>query len=125
MLYEGDWLIVRAMRRKNGSLPAVEWYESLASKGVGQFLASAQVMETSVRSGRSAAGRSEKVRISRTGLYELKVTKPASTPPHLRALYIRVDKTLWVANGFTKQKNELEKSDVLLGDSIVEEWRSR
>lgn len=113
---------MRAMRRRNGSLPAVEWWKDLKEKGKGQFLAAAKTIETTLRSGRPPAGRAEKVQISKQGLWELKVTKPGSTPPHLRVLYLREGRTLWAANGFTKKTNELTHQDVNLSDGITSEW---
>ena len=123
LLYQGDWLTVRAMRRRNGHLPAVEWWDGLNEKGKGQFLAAAKTIETTLRSGRPPAGRAEKVQISKLGLWELKVTKPGSTPPHLRVLYVREGQTLWAATGFTKKTNELATKDVETGDTITSEWK--
>ncbi len=121
-LFEGDWLTIRAMSRRNGKMPAAEWYDSLNDKGKGQFLAAARTVETTLQSGRPPAGRAEQVKISKQGLWELKITKPGSSAPHLRMLFKREGTTLWAAVGFTKQKNRLEKGDAQLGDSVTEEW---
>jgi hypothetical protein len=123
-LYRGDWLTIRAMRRKNGAMPAAEWYDSLEDKGQIQFLSAAKILETSLRYNRPPAGRAEKVAGSRTGLWEMRVTPKGGTAPHLRVLYVREGNTLWAAMGFTKQKNALAKSDITMGDNICREWRN-
>lgn len=85
-------------------------------------MAAATIIETTLRSKRPPAGRAEKVIGSACGLWELKVTKPGSTPPHLRLLYLRRGRTLWAATGFTKQKNKLEPRDIDAGDAVAREW---
>lgn len=122
VLYEGEWLTIRAMRRRNGRLPAVEWWGSLDKRGRAKFLAAAAVVETTLRTGRPPAGRLEKVAGSEVGLLELRVTPKGGRPPHLRLLVLRQRQTLWAANGFTKQKNQLERADVELGERIASEW---
>jgi|DewCreStandDraft_2_1066082.scaffolds.fasta_scaffold11069_1 hypothetical protein len=122
VLYEGEWLCIRAMRRQNGRLPAVEWWGSLDTRGRAKFLAAAAVVENTLRAGRPPAGRLEKVVGSEVGLLELRVTPKGGRPPHLRLLVLRRGRTLWVANGFTKQKNQLERADVKLGERIASEW---
>lgn len=103
-------------------MPAKEWAEGLDNRGTGQLLAAATVIETTLRSGRPPAGRAESVRASKLGLWELKVTKPGGTPPHLRVLYVRRRTTLWAANGFTKQTNELSIQDIRQAERILKEW---
>lgn len=103
-------------------MPAVGWWEGLAPQGKAKFLAAAKVVETTLRAGRPPAGRLEKVRASRLGLLELRVTPKGGSPPHLRVLVLRRAGTLWAANGFTKQKNELGRADIELGERIAGEW---
>lgn len=122
ILFQGDWLTIRAMRRPNGALLAKEWFDGLDEQGQAKVLAAGKILETTLRSGRPPAGRAEKVTTSRTGIWELKVTKPGSTPPHLRLFYLRKGRTLWAACGFTKQKNRLTAREVEAGDRIAEEW---
>ncbi len=124
VLFDGDWLTVRAMRLPNGSMPAKDWHDTeLGEKGTGQFLAACKVLETSFRSARPPAGRWETIPTSKHRLHELKVTKPGSTPPHLRALGFRDHQTVWLACGFTKTKNKLKKQEIEQGDSITSAWR--
>ncbi|HXF36349.1 MAG TPA: hypothetical protein VNO17_04115 [Actinomycetota bacterium] len=111
------------MRRRNGHMPAVEWWQSLDNRGKGQFLAAAKIVENTLQRGRPPAGRLDKVAGSKVGLLELRVTMSGATPPHLRLLVLRQGRTLWAAYGFTKQKNHLEKKELKLGERIAREWR--
>lgn len=122
LIYAGEWLTIRAMRRRNGTLPAKEWADGLDKKGRGQLLSAAAIMETTLRAYRPPAGRAEQVKASEMGLWELRVTKAGSTPPHLRLLFLRRGQTLWAAHGFTKQQNKLAARDIAQGDSIALEW---
>lgn len=122
VIYAGATLTIRAMRRRNGSLPAKEWADNLNNQGRGQLLAAARIIENTLLRGRPPAGRAEQVVGSAVGLWELKITKPGSTAPHLRLLYVRKGQTLWAATGFTKQKNRLTKQDISLAEGIAAEW---
>ncbi len=123
-LFTGTWLRVRPMQLPGGSQPARVWLDGLPASQLARFLAVCQAVETSLRSNRPAAGRTEKVKNSSEGLIELKITKPGGTPPHLRAFYIRDGRALWVTHGFTKTTNKLRASDIAEGDSIAKRWRS-
>lgn len=124
ILYKGEWLTIRAMRRRSGQLPARQWRDGLDKVGLAKFLSAAANVENSLHSNRPAAGgRTDPVKGSRMGLHELRVTPPGKKGgPHLRVLYIRRGRTLWAANGFTKQKNKLERKDVNAAETIVKEW---
>lgn len=121
-IFVGDSISVRAMARPDGSMPACDWVSSLDSRGKGQLIAVCRVMDHSITSGRPPAGRSGPVHVSRCGLHELKVTAPGGSGPHLRLLYLRLENTLWVADGFKKQKNRLSRADVLRTDNVAREW---
>ena len=43
-------------------------------------------------------------------------------PPHLRAFFLRRQRTLWLAVGFTKQKNKLQAQEIAAGDNVAAEW---
>lgn len=122
VLFKGEWLTIRAIRRRNGRMPAVEWWESIDKKGRARFLAAAEIVQNTLRSGRPPAGRLDKVQTSRVGLLELRVTPQGATPPHLRVLVVRRGATLWAASGFTKQRNKLSRQDIQLAEGIVSEW---
>lgn len=122
-LYRGEWLRVRAMTLPNGKRPAKDWLAGLNDKGRGQFLSACEALQTSLRSGRPPAGRTEKVANSSEGLFELRVTKAGGSPPHLRAFFVRERQTLWVTHGFTKTSNKLKSSDIEHGESIARRWR--
>lgn len=123
ILYQGSWLTVRAITLPGGGRPATDWHTSLDKRGRGQFLAACRALETALSAGRPPAGRAEKVKGSSEGVWEFRVTKKGSTPPHLRAFFVREQRTLWVASGITKQKNKLQSGDIARADSIVAKWR--
>lgn len=106
-------------------MPAVEWFNGLDKRGKGQTLAAFAVLESSLRSNRPLAGRAESVKTSKTGIWELRVTKKGGTAPHLRALFIRRGQTIWLAHGFTKQSNDLSPMDISAGERIAAEWSDR
>lgn len=122
LLFEGERFRLRAIRRPNGRMPAKEWVDELDDKGAGQLLAALQILDTTLSSGRPPAGRAEKVKDAKYDLWELKITKPGSSPPHLRLLYVREGRTLWAAHGFTKQKSKLESKDIRRAESVVAQW---
>jgi putative component of toxin-antitoxin plasmid stabilization module len=123
VLYPGEHFVIRAMTRRNGRRPAKEWLQSLEKAHRGRFLAAAQIMENTLRSGRPPAGRAGKIATSREGLWELRVTPQGGDPPHLRLTYLRDGNTLWAATGFTKTTNELETSDIRQADNVTRDWR--
>ena len=122
ILYLGDWLLIRAMRRANGDLPAREWFEGMDERMRGRFRAAAEIVERSLQIGRPTAGRTSVVRESSQRLQELRITPKGSTPPHLRLFFLRRDRVLWVTHGFTKQSNSLPRHEIGLGDRIAAEW---
>src|SRR5947209_1057048 len=118
-----DGLEIRAMER-NGKYPAKEWADGLDKAMTGKLLAVAQLVANSIREGRPAVagGRWCKVKNSRSGLMELRVTAPGGRAPHLRLLFIREGAVLWAAHGFTKQKNQLQPADIAAGDAVATAW---
>jgi phage-related protein len=110
------------MRRRNGRYPAKVWVDGLDKKGYALFQVAAKITETNFASGRPG-DRAEKVKASSEGLWELKVTKPGSTPPHHRMLFVREGDTLWATHGFTKKSNELPQSEIDTGERIALEWK--
>jgi phage-related protein len=114
ILYLGDWLLIRAMRRANGDLPAREWFEGMDERMRGRFRAAAEIVERSLQIGRPTAGRTSVVRESSQRLQELRITPKGSTPPHLRLFFLRRDRVLWATHGFTKQSNSLPRHEIEL-----------
>ena len=122
VLYDSEWLTVRAIRRANGQLPAKDWFDGLDDRGKARFLARVANVENSWRSGRPPGDAIAKVLNSTADLWELRVTPKGGTAPHLRVLYIREGQTMWAAYGFTKQSNDLKKQDIARGDHVAAEW---
>jgi hypothetical protein len=116
-----DGLEIRAMER-NGKFPTKEWADGLDKAMFGKLLGVAQLVANSIGQGRPPAGRWCKVKNSREDLMELRVTAPGGRAPHLRMLFVREGNVLWAANGFTKQKNELQAADVAAGDALATAW---
>lgn len=119
VLYSGDWLTARAMRRSNGTLPAADWADALDSRGQGQVKAAFAVLENTLRSNRPPAGRAVEVY---KPVWELRVTKAGGTPPHHRLFYVRARRTVWVTHGFTKQSNKTPQREISKAVQIYEEW---
>lgn len=122
MLWDGEWLKVRAMRKANGRSPAQEWLDVADATSQGRFLAAMKVIETSWRSGRQVPDRVSPLEASKQGLSEIRLTPKGSKAPHLRALGKRDGQTLWVATVFKKQTNQLKKKDINQGDLVAEDW---
>lgn len=110
------------MRRRNGSYPAKEWVDGLDKRGQALFQVAAKITETNFQSGRPG-DRAEKIKTSTAGLWELKVTKPGSTPPHHRMLFVREGDVLWASHGFTKKTNKLPQAEIDAGERIAAEWK--
>ncbi|MGH8910656.1 MAG: type II toxin-antitoxin system RelE/ParE family toxin [Egibacteraceae bacterium] len=119
-----SWLIVRFMRRCDGSMPAKEWFDGLTGKGRGQVLAALAVLDVGLSSGRSPAGRATKLQGSREKLHELRPTKKGGKPPHLRVLFVREGRAIWLAHGFTKRSNDLKARDLAAAETVAREWRA-
>jgi phage-related protein len=122
LLWQGDRFEIRAMKRQNGRYPARDWVDGLDKKGVALFYVAAKITETNFESGRPG-DRAEKVKTSSAGLWELKVTKPGSSPPHHRMLFVREGDTLWATRGFTKTTNKLPQAEIDTGERIAAEWK--
>lgn len=121
-LWRGEHFEIRAMKRRNGSQPAREWVHGLDKKGRALFEVAAKITEVNFLSGRPG-DRAEKIEASSQGVWELKVTKPGSSPPHHRMLFVRQGNVLWATHGFTKKSNKLPQSEIEAGDRITAEWR--
>lgn len=122
LLWEGERFEIRAMRRQNGSYPAKEWVGGLDKKGRALLEVAAKITETNFLSGRPG-DRTEKIEASSEGLWELKVTKPGSSPPHHRMLFVRQGNVFWATHGFTKKSNKLPQKEIDTGDRIAAEWK--
>ncbi|MGA9762401.1 MAG: hypothetical protein WBQ14_08265 [Gaiellaceae bacterium] len=127
-LYRGNTIVIRAMHRRNGAMPAKEWLNGLEARFKARFLAAARAIETSERIGRPA-GRITKLKMSKQGLSEIHITNRGSSAPHLRAFGCWEGRdrdginTLWIASGVSKKSNKLRSRDIDNADAIADEWR--
>jgi hypothetical protein len=122
LLWRGERFEIRAMQRRNRSYPAKEWVDGLDKKGSALFQVAAKITETNFQTGRPG-DRAEKIKSSSAGLWELKVTKPGSTPPHHRLLFVRERDVHWATHGFTNTSNKLPQAEIETGDRIAAEWK--
>lgn len=122
ILWCGEWMIVRAMRTRNGRMPAKEWFADLSKAERGRALACFRNVENSWKSGRPTGDRVGRVAGASCPILELRVTPRGGTPPHLRCMFIRRQNTMWVATGFTKQTNRLSRRDIAAADRVTAEW---
>lgn len=121
LLYHGTFLQIRAMRRRNGTLPAKAWFDDLDPKDVVKLEVAAKMVETNLQLKRTVPGRLDMLDTD-PRLLEIKVTRPGAGPPHLRMLGVRRENTLWIANGFSKQTNKLDARDIAEAVRITREW---
>jgi hypothetical protein len=121
LLWFGEGYEIRAMQRANGRRPALEWVNNLDEKGFARFKAAATNVANSFRSGRRGP-RAEKIKTSRQGLWELRVTPRGGRAPFLRLLFRRDRNVLWATHGFSKQSNDIKPADIERGDRIAAEW---
>jgi hypothetical protein len=116
-------LVLRAMRLSSGEMPAMDWYNSLEKKGIGQVQAVVSILETSFLSGRPPAGRSCMLPRSRNQLMEVRVTASgAGRGPHLRLFAVRRRMRLYAAFGITKTSNKLKPADIEAAERNADNW---
>ncbi len=107
-----------AIETAPGLFPAHEFIESLDDVGKRDFLVAARILATTIATGRPPAGRSERIRGSSTGLYELRVTPRGRRGPHARLLYVRDGNAIRCARGVLKRER-LARRDIQLADHDV------
>jgi hypothetical protein len=114
------------MRLSTGEMPALDWYNSLERKGIGQVQAVISILESSFLSGRPPAGRSCMVPGSRNHLMEIRVTADgAGRGPHLRLFAMRRRMQLHAAFGITKKSNKWKPRDIEAAERIADKWVDR
>lgn len=121
VLYRGSWLTIRAVRKRNGRMPAKEWYENdLEVRDQTRFQAAARMFQEDLLSGRRS-GRMTTVTDSRHRLTEFRITPGGGRGPHLRMLGIIDGQTVWVAHGFKKQTNRMNRQDIDKADGVMDD----
>lgn len=120
-ILEVEGLTLRAMSDSRGRYPAKEWCEGLTKRGKAQLLSRLEQMAVSIRLGRPLILASRMAE-SQAGLWEMRITHPGGTPPHLRLFFIRKGNTLWAAGGISKQKNKIKKQDWNRAENTALHW---
>jgi hypothetical protein len=104
--------------------PALEWFAALERNTRGQFLALAQLMDRAHRGGFRYSGRVTKMRGSRVGLLELRVTPPGGVSPHVRVFGVLRGDTVWLTFGYTKRDRKLDTAVVARAERLVQRWEA-
>lgn len=118
IIYRGDHLTIRAVRRRNGSMPAKEWFATLDPKLQVRVHATARVLENSWRVDRPDPEKWSKVR--GYDLWEFRATSKKAQPS-LRFYGAREGQTMWAAIGIAKKSQKTKRSDATLALRVLEE----
>jgi hypothetical protein len=105
-----------------GVFPAEEFIERLDDVGKRHLRVAARTLATTLAAGRPPAGRSERIRGSTTGLFELRITPRARRGPHARLLYVREGNAIRCAGGVVKRER-ITRRDIKLADNSVRAGR--
>jgi len=89
------------------------------------FEVAATILDTSLATGRPPGGRSERVKGTRAGLFELRITPPGRRGPHTRALYICEGRAVLMVRGLRKVERGIPRRDIRLADRDALAWRRR
>jgi hypothetical protein len=119
-----EQLTFRAIASTSDYFPSKVFIEALDERGRRDFCTAARVLATSLASGRPPAGRSERVRGSGCGLFELRITPCGRCGPHVRLLYVREQNTIWCIRGVVKRER-LRRSEIEAAEQAVKAWRAR
>jgi hypothetical protein len=90
-----------------------------------QFIVAAQILVTCLRTGRPAAGRSQRVRCSAPGLFELRLNRAGSPGPQRRMLCIREGRRILCVRGFDKSRRGIPRREIEIAVREVEAYRKR
>lgn len=83
----------------------------------------ATILDTSLATGRPPGGRSERVRGSAVGLWELRITPPGRRGPHTRALYVCAGRELLIVRGVLKAQRGIPRREIELAERDALVWR--
>lgn len=89
-----------------------------------QFTVAAQILVTTLETGRPPAGRSERVRDSISGLFELKLN-PGAPGPQRRLLCVREGRRILCVRGLAKRQRRLPRREIELAERALCAYRRR
>jgi hypothetical protein len=104
---------------------ADRYLRSLDERHWDQFVVAAQILATSLRSGRSSGGRSARVRGTVRGLHELKINMPGGSGIQHRLIYTRDGRLILIARGVDKVQAALSRKEIELAARAVKEYRAQ
>lgn len=102
-----------------------EFHAELDERERRDFAVAATILDTSLAIGRPPGGRSERVKRSRAGLFELRVTPPGRHGPHTRALYVCEGRAVLMVRGLHKARQGIPRREIEIADRDALAWRRR
>ena len=124
LIYETEDLFFYAIETTNGRYPSDEFIQGLTPENFRAFHVAARILTTSISIGRPPSGRSERVRGSGMGLYELRITPRGHRGAQARLLFIREGNSIRCATGLLKRER-LSRQDIRLAERIIREDAER
>jgi hypothetical protein len=115
---------IRSIPDRRGRFQAKDWLLSLSLRDQRRAQAGLESFDVGFASKRGYAGRLEKIKGSRNGVLELKLTRGGTRGPQLRLLGVWRAGTFFVALGLMKTSRAIKRSDVGLADDRVDAWES-
>jgi phage-related protein len=88
------------------------------------FTVAATVLDTSIQSGRAPAGRAARIKGSKNGLFELRITPPGSPGPHVRVLYVTVGRNVLCVRVVVKRQARIPRHEINLADRAITDYRA-
>jgi hypothetical protein len=88
-----------------------------------QFTVAAQVLANSLRRGVTPAGRSERIRSSEPGMFELKLNLPGTPGPQRRLICIRERQKILCVRGLAKRQSRLPAGDIEIAAREIRAYR--
>lgn len=102
---------------------ATEFLANLSEREHRDLRVAATILDTSLATGRPPGGRSERVRGSAAGLWELRITPPGRRGPHTRALYVCEGRELLIVRGMRKAQRGIPRREIELAERDALAWR--
>jgi hypothetical protein len=114
LIHQGKWFRFRAASKQVDA-----FLTGLSGRDLTDFKVAARILENSVQSGRPPAGRSERIRGSKKGLFGLRITPPGRKGPHLRMLYVLRGREVVCLRGLTKTQSSIPRREIKLAERAL------
>jgi phage-related protein len=99
------------------------FFAELTPREEKDFLIVATILDRTVRIGRSAGGRSERIGGSGEGIWELRVTPPGRRGPHTRCLYVCDGRDILVLRCLRKAQRGIPRGEIELAERAARQLR--